>query len=129
MTKSLLPEVHAVFIHTKDLKRSAKWYSELLDLPFEEGQVHSPVYNLPVTGGVHLTIDDHKFDTSYSFEQVKKPVFNFYSKDLVESYQDLAAKGVQITKEIVSHGDFGWFHIQDPDQHVVMVCGTIVDRP
>ncbi|UOQ91785.1 VOC family protein [Halobacillus shinanisalinarum] len=128
MTRCLLPEVHAVFVHTKDLKRSARWYSDLLDLPFEEEKVHSPVYNLPVKGGVHLTIDDHKYDSNYSFERVRTPVFNFCSKNLVESYQELVGKGVIITKEIESHGDFGWFHIQDPDEHVVMVCGTIVDR-
>ncbi|WP_079525606.1 VOC family protein [Halobacillus hunanensis] len=126
MTKNLRPEVHAVFIHTKSLKRSARWYSELLDLPFSEENVESPVYNLPLEGGVFLTIDDHKFDPHYKFERITNPVFNFCAKDLEGSFQNVKDKGFHITKEIERHGDFGWFQIQDPDQHEVMICGEIV---
>lgn len=117
--------VHGVFIHTRDLKRSAKWYSWLLDLPFEETEVESPVYNLPVSEGVHLTIDDHSFDPEHVFEPVHTPVFNFLSEDLKGSYDSLKENGVSITREVEQHGDFGWFHIEDPDHNTVMICGTL----
>ncbi|TGB01847.1 VOC family protein [Halobacillus salinus] len=117
--------VHGVFIHTENLKRSAAWYSWLLDLPYNESEVESPVYNIPVHEGVHLTIDDHTFDPEHVFEPVQTPVFNFFTEDVKHSYDQLQANGVTITRDIEQHGDFGWFNIEDPDRNTVMICGTI----
>ncbi|RWZ52270.1 VOC family protein [Halobacillus fulvus] len=117
--------VHAVFVHTKDLKRSAEWYSWLLGLPFSEKDVESPVYNLPVKEGVYLTIDDHAFDSNYTFEPLSAPAFNFCSDHLKESYQRMKDHNVPITRKIETNGDFGWFHIQDPDGNALMICGTV----
>ena len=126
MVTTLKKGVHAVFVHTKDLKRSAEWYSWLLGLPFEESKVESPVYNLPVTEGVYVTIDDHSFDPDHTFHPVDTPVFNFLSDDLKGSYERMKSEGVTVTREIEQHGDFGWFNVEDPDRNVVMICGTIV---
>lgn len=126
MSQTLQPGVHAVFVHTKDLKKSASWYSWLLGLPFDEEKVESPVYNIPVQQGVHLTIDDHKFDPTFTFEPLSAPVFNFCSSDLKKSYTVMKNSGVKVTREIEEHGDFGWFNIEDPDGHTVMICGTII---
>ncbi|UOQ44369.1 VOC family protein [Halobacillus salinarum] len=117
--------MHGVFIHTRNLKKSAAWYSWLLGLPFREEDVQSPVYNLPTKEGSYLTIDDHCNDPSYQFEPIKTPVFNFCSNDLKRTYEDLKEQQVPIVREIEQHGDFGWFNIEDPDGHVVMVCGDI----
>ncbi|MFG6121355.1 MULTISPECIES: VOC family protein [Thalassobacillus] len=118
-------KVHAVFVHTQDLKKSAAWYSDLLGLPFYEEKVESPVYNMPVTGETYMTLDDHAFDPDYQFEPVRTPVFNFCSADLAKSYQWVKEKGIMIVRDIEEHGDFGWFHIEDPDKNVVMICGTV----
>ncbi|MCA0972810.1 VOC family protein [Halobacillus litoralis] len=122
---SLKKGVHGVFIHTRDLKRSAEWYSWLLDVPFEAEEVHSPVYNIPVSEGVHLTIDDHSFDPTHVFEPVHTPVFNFFSDDVRKSCEELEHSGVSIKRDVEQHGDFGWFTIEDPDGNAVMICGTV----
>jgi predicted enzyme related to lactoylglutathione lyase len=123
--KTINQGVHAVFVHTENLKRSAAWYSWLLDLPFEEKEVQSPVYNLPVKEGVYMTIDDHAFDPDYRFEPLRTPAFNFCSHDVEKSYREMKEAGVQVIREIERDGDFGWFHIEDPDGNAVMICGAI----
>lgn len=126
MTKSgFEPKIHAVFVHTKNLKRAAEWYSDLLGLPFDSSKVESPVYNMPLTGEVYMTLDDHAFDPDYQFGPVRTPVFNFCSSDLAKSYQWVKEKGIMIVRDIEKHGDFGWFNIEDPDKNVVMICGNI----
>ncbi len=125
MEQTLKAGVHGVFIHTKNLKRSAAWYSWLLNLPFEEEEAESPVYTLPLKEGVYLTIDDHCNDPHYQFEKIHTPVFNFLSNDLKKTYADLTDQGVTVVREIEEHGTFGWFNIEDPDGHAVMVCGEI----
>ncbi|MBH0231579.1 VOC family protein [Halobacillus yeomjeoni] len=123
--ETLTPAVHAVFVHTRDLVKSAAWYSWLLGVPFDEKDVESPVYNIPVQAGVHLTIDDHKFDPSFSFEPVKAPAFNFFSSNIHKSLEEMKDAGVVVTRDMETHGSFGWFHVQDPDGNAVMICGDI----
>ncbi len=119
------PKVHAVFIHVTDLKRSAAWYSKLLNLPFDEKEVSSPVYNLPVTGDTYVTLDDHAFDPNFSFQRSAHPAFNFLTDDLLTTYEKLVEDGVQVVREIEKVDNFGWFHIADPDENVIMICGTV----
>ncbi|MFJ7995001.1 hypothetical protein ACIQY5_23060 [Peribacillus frigoritolerans] len=55
------PKVNNVFIHVKDLKKSAGWYCNLLGIPHNGDSVESPVYNIPITYETGLTLDDHTF--------------------------------------------------------------------
>ncbi|GAA0501556.1 hypothetical protein GCM10008986_31300 [Salinibacillus aidingensis] len=126
MSNDLKPAVHAVFVHVKELKRAARWYSQLLELPYQEENVQSPVYNLPLKEGVYLTLDDHSFDPRFEFSPSKLPAFNFFSHDLYSTYEWVKQEGIDVERELERHGDFGWFHISDPDENVIMICGDIV---
>ncbi|WP_239534268.1 VOC family protein [Thalassobacillus pellis] len=127
MERGFEPKVHAVFVHTKNLKKSAGWYSRLLGLPFDEKEVRSPVYNVPVTGEVYMTIDDHAFDDEYQFKPAKTPVFNFCSDNLEQSHRWIKENNIPVTRPIEKHGNFGWFHIEDPDGNAVMICGNCTE--
>ncbi|MBG9587917.1 VOC family protein [Cytobacillus firmus] len=115
-------KVNNVFIHVSDLKKSAEWYSSLLGLPFNMGDVESPVYNIPVTSETGLTLDDHTFDPSFSLGPSGHVLFNFFARDIDEAYDFVKSQGITIVREIERIGDFAYFNFQDPDGNVLMIC-------
>ncbi|SET06009.1 Glyoxalase/Bleomycin resistance protein/Dioxygenase superfamily protein [Salinibacillus kushneri] len=128
MSNYLNQSVHAVFVHVRDLKRSASWYSKLLNLPYYAENVQSPVYNMPLKEGVYMTLDDHTFDPAFEFSPSQHPAFNFFSSHLYATYKWVKQEGIQIVREVEAHGNFGWFYISDPDENVIMICGDIVKK-
>ncbi|MDY0405567.1 VOC family protein [Virgibacillus sp. 179-BFC.A HS] len=48
--KPIQNQIPAVFIHVRDLKKSAKWYSDIFGLDIDLDKVVSPVYNVPMKG-------------------------------------------------------------------------------
>lgn len=115
-------KVNNVFIHVKDLKKSAQWYSSLLGLPFNMDAVESPVYNIPVTSQTGLTLDDHTFDPSFKWTPSGHVLFNFFARDIDEAYAFVKNQGISIVREIERIGDFAYFNFQDPDGNVLMIC-------
>ncbi|KGX90557.1 hypothetical protein N781_07135 [Pontibacillus halophilus JSM 076056 = DSM 19796] len=125
MESTIVPGVHAVFVHCSDLRVSAKWYCELLELPYDETAVHSPIFNVPVREGVFLTLDDHAFDDTAELVPTNQPTFNLFAHSLYQSYEWVKEKEIQIVREIEHHENFGWFIIEDPDRNRLMICGNL----
>ncbi|SEJ51407.1 hypothetical protein SAMN04488127_2054 [Bhargavaea ginsengi] len=117
-------KVNNVFIHVSDLKKSAAWYSRLLGLPFDERDVKSPVYNIPVTSQAGLTLDDHTFDPSFRLQPSDHVLFNFYAKDIDEAYRFIQENDIPVAREIERIGDFAYFNFRDPDGNVLMICNN-----
>ncbi|SDJ84716.1 VOC family protein [Sediminibacillus albus] len=116
-------QIGGIFIHVRNLKKSVKWYSELLDFQYVPDQVESPVYNLPVNSSVSLTLDDHRFDPEFQLDPSTNPVFNFLVNDIDEAYHFIREKNIPIVREIERVGeDFAWFNFTDPDGNVIMAC-------
>ncbi|WP_062238923.1 VOC family protein [Fictibacillus sp. FJAT-27399] len=115
-------KVNNVFIHVKDLKKSAEWYSHLLGVPFNPENVDSPVYNLPVTNETGLTLDDHTFDPDFVFKPSSHVLFNFYVPDIDKAYEFIKENSITIVKDIERIGEFAYFNFQDLDGNVLMIC-------
>ncbi|MBV7507664.1 VOC family protein [Bacillus sp. sid0103] len=117
-------KVNNVFIHVKDLKRSAEWYHNLLGIPCNLNKIESPVYNIPVTSETGLTLDDHTFDLDFKFKPSNHVLFNFYSKDIDAAYEYIKASNITIVKEIERIGEFAYFNFHDLDGNVLMICNS-----
>lgn len=115
-------KVNNVFIHVSDLKKSVEWYSNLLGLSFDENEVESPVYNIPVTTETGLTLDDHTFDPSFRLNPSDHVLFNFFVADIDEAYKFIKTNGIPLVKEIERIGEFAYFNFQDVDGNVLMIC-------
>ncbi|SIT75610.1 VOC family protein [Edaphobacillus lindanitolerans] len=115
-------KINNVFIHVSNLKQSARWYSDLLGIPFPEEAIESPVYNIPVTSETGLTLDDHTFDPGFELKPSGHVLFNFYVRDIDEAHRFITGKGIPVVREIERFGEFAYFNIQDPDGNVLMVC-------
>ena len=121
-THPIAPRLNAVFLHVQDLKRSAAWYHQLLQLPFDSSLVMSPVYNLPLQGPTSLTLDDHANDPTYRHQPSRQPLFNFYTTDIEASYQFVLTLQASIIRDIERFDDFAYFTFADPDGNVLMLC-------
>lgn len=115
-------KVNNVFIHVSNLEKSAKWYSDLLALPFNKADVSSPVYNIPITAETGLTLDDHTFDPGFTLSPSEHVLFNFFVKDIDEAYEFVKSKGITIVREMERIGDFAYFNFKDLDGNVLMIC-------
>jgi len=115
-------KVNNVFIHVSDLKRSVKWYANLLGLSIDEATIESPVHNIPVTGETGLTLDDHTFDPGFTLAPSSHVLFNLFVEDIDAAYQFIQDNQITVTREIERIGDFAYFNFQDPDGNVLMIC-------
>ncbi len=115
-------KVNNVFIHVSNLERSAEWYSTLLGLSFNKDNVSSPVYNIPITAETGLTLDDHTFDPSFTFNPSNHVLFNFFVEDIDEAYRFIKNKEITVVREIERIGDFAYFNFLDLDGNVLMIC-------
>ncbi|PAV27963.1 glyoxalase/bleomycin resistance/dioxygenase family protein [Virgibacillus profundi] len=115
-------QMNGVFVHVKNLRVSAKWYSDLLGLPIDLENVASPVFNVPVTVTTSLTLDDHTFDPDFKHIVSPSPIFNLFAPNIDEAYKYIKEKGIVIVREIERVGETAWFNIKDPDGNVVMIC-------
>ncbi|MCR6522521.1 VOC family protein [Lysinibacillus capsici] len=122
VTSPLTKKVNNVFIHVRDLRQSAEWYSQLLGLPFCEEKVVSPVYNLPISSETGITLDDHTFDPGFQLQPSKHVLFNFYTNNIDDAYQSMKDKGIPIVRPIERFDDFAYFNIQDLDGNIIMIC-------
>ena len=121
-THLIAPRLNAVFLHVRDLKRSASWYHHLLQLPFDSSIVASPVYNIPLQGPTSLTLDDHTNDPMYQHQPSSNALFNFYTTDIEASYQFVLSLQASIIRDIERFDDFAYFTFADPDGNVLMLC-------
>jgi len=122
MVSPISCKINNVFIHVSNLKKSVEWYSNLLGISFDENEVKSPVYNIPVTTETGLTLDDHTFDPNFKLNPSDHVLFNFFVEDIDEAYKFIKNNGITIVKEIERIGEFAYFNFQDLDGNVLMIC-------
>ena len=121
-TRPIQNQMNGVFVHVSNLKASAKWYSDLVGIEWNEDTISTPVFNLPITGTTSLTLDDHSFDPYFQPAISPNPLFNLYAPNIDEAYQYVVSKGIEVVREIEWVGETAWFNIKDPDGNVVMIC-------
>lgn len=115
-------KVNCAFVHVKNLKKTVKWYYNLLGLELNLDEVHSPVHNIPVQGHTSLTLDDHSMDPTFKFNPTSQVLFNFCTRDIDFAYAFIKEHDIEIVREIERVGDFAWFNFKDPDGNVLMIC-------
>lgn len=115
-------QMNGVFVHVMNLKKSAKWYCDLLGLEVDLEKVKSPVFNVPVTGTTSLTLDDHTVDPDFQHHVSPNPIFNFFTTDIDEAYQYVLEMEIPIVRDIERVEKTAWFNISDPDGNVMMIC-------
>jgi predicted enzyme related to lactoylglutathione lyase len=109
--------IGAVFVPVSDLRRSARWYSELLDVPLREATHEGRIYDLPMAGDAALILDAHK-----PVERSSQPLCFFWTDDLAQALERLRQIDARIVTEIEDIGSVSTLQFLDPDGNPLMVC-------
>ncbi|WP_114744795.1 VOC family protein [Falsibacillus pallidus] len=122
MKSPILNKMNTVFVHVSDLHESVKWYSLLLNLRIREQDIYPPVYNIEIDGHTGLTLDAGPTGMQKKLNPNPHPIFNFHTDDIDCAYDYLKELGYQIVSEIVRFDYFSFFHVEDPDGNIIMIC-------
>lgn len=117
MKSPITNRINTTFIPVSDLRRSVRWYSELIGLPYDLEDVNPPVYNMPMSHSTGVVLDAGTEDVTPS----PHPLFNFHADDIAAAYRFVQKLGYEISKEMVHFPDIAFFHIKDPDGNVIMI--------
>ncbi|WP_051250411.1 VOC family protein [Paenibacillus harenae] len=111
--------VGSVFVHVKDLRRSAEWYSMAMGLPLLEERLNGgPVYWLALEGGTGLILDDNRNNDPGA----KHVLYSYKTDDIEAAYRFLSEMGADLLFPIERpHPGLAYFNFADPDGNAVMV--------
>lgn len=122
MNSPISNRINTIFVHGSDLKRSVKWYSELIGQEVNLGEVSNPVHNLKIDHHTGLTLDAGPEGETKAIHPSGYPLFNFHTEDIHRAYKYVSGLGYKIESDIVSFDDFSFFTVEDLDGNVVMIC-------
>lgn len=119
----LLNRVDGVFIHVRDLRRAAEWYSAAFGLPLKEEELRRHYYTLNVPGEQPwVTLGDHRADPAFEFQSAAHPILSFHSHDLRAAREHLQALGAPFVGAVEeAHPGLAYFVFRDPDGNALMV--------
>lgn len=122
MKSPITNKINTIFVHVSDLKRSVKWYAQLLGQHYDLSTVERPVYNIKIADHTGLTLDAGSKDHAKKQSSHKYPLFNFHTDSIEDSYDYVKGLAYSIESDIVTFDDFSFFTVRDPDGNVIMIC-------
>jgi catechol 2,3-dioxygenase-like lactoylglutathione lyase family enzyme len=122
MKSPIMNQINTVFVHVSNLKRSVRWYSELLGQEYDLDEVTDPVYNITINHHTGLTLDAGPDGLTKKVEALEDPLFNFHTDDIDAAFSFVEEMGYEAAEGIVRFDDFSFFTVRDPDGNIVMIC-------
>ncbi|WP_261129965.1 VOC family protein [Bacillus sp. Marseille-Q3570] len=116
ITKSPINRVGTTFVHVQDLKKTARWYAELLGKETPQVDPDSPVHYVDLGNGGFLLDDDRNNEPGTEANLM------LHTDDIDEAYAFVKEKGGIIVREIERFPDVSFFNFKDPDGNVLMIC-------
>lgn len=115
--------VDGLFLHVRDLRQAATWYSAAFGLPLKEHELARNYYTLNAPGQLPwITLDDHAADPSFTFQPAPHPVCTFIATDLTAAFAHLQRLGAEMVGGIEDvHPGLRSFTFRDPDGNALMV--------
>ncbi|MDU0200637.1 VOC family protein [Paenibacillus sp. PFR10] len=108
-------KIGGVFIPVSNIEQARDWYCDILGLPTDGEVLFGHIYVLPMEGP-SLVLDSKIYAPDHVY---KVPAFQFRTDDIVQAFEFMKAKNVQLLTEIESDH---WFNFKDPDGNVLMIC-------
>ena len=124
VTQATVPTVilDGLFIHVRDLERSARWYSALLDLPVDEQALNRDYYTLNASHErPWITLDAHANDPHFTFAPAPHPICSFVTADLDLARERVLALGGQADSIRDVHPGLRALRVMDMDGNALML--------
>jgi len=114
----ILPRVGGVFVDVKNMPEAARWYSDLLGVPFDGSAAEERIYSVPTDSGAALLLDHNRYLNRESFTEV----FYFETDDFDAAFAFARDQGFQIAGEPCRFPDLSEFALLDPDGNRIVVA-------
>lgn len=114
----ILPSIGGVFVDVRNMPMAARWYSELLGVPFDESSAGKRIYSVPTVSGAALLLDHNRHLNQESFTEV----CYFETDDFDAALAFARDQGFQFAGEPCYFPDLSEFALIDPDGNRIVVA-------
>lgn len=114
----LQPKIGGIFLDVKDIRASARWYSDLLGVPYRDEDAHQDVYSVPVSGGGALLLDRNRHQNGEAFSEL----FYLETDRFDEAVAFLCNEGFQLSHVPSVFPDLSEVGLLDPDGNRLLVA-------
>lgn len=114
----ILPRIGGAFVDVKDMPAAARWYSDLLGVPFDAEAAKQSIYSVPVSGGAALLLDQNRFLNRESFTEL----FYFETADFEAALSFVRSEGFEMASEPSYFPDLHEFSLLDPDGNRIVIA-------
>ncbi|HET7627432.1 MAG TPA: VOC family protein [Bacillales bacterium] len=118
------PYIGTTFLHVKDLRKSAAFYSMMLGLPLLEERLNGgPIYWMELEGGTGMILDDNSVNKQdLDWDESKQHSCMFLTRDIDAAYEHVKNLGAKmVTERENPHQGLKFFRFRDLDGNVFMV--------
>lgn len=115
VSSPILNQIGTIFIPVSNIDGARDWYCEILGLQTDGEIQFGHLYVIPMKG-TRIVLDSKIFSENRIFHI---PAFHFNTKDIIEAYNYMKRKNVELTSAI-EHDHY--FTFKDPDGNQLMVC-------
>ena len=120
----IVPKVPAIFIHVRNLRRAAEFYTQLLGLPYDpEADYGNGIYVIQMEDGVDLLLDaNHAQHATPNSTFAMHATCMFATRDIDAAHSWLEIQGVEIVTDLYRDANVAFFNFKDPDGNIQMLC-------
>jgi predicted enzyme related to lactoylglutathione lyase len=124
MAHPIVPKLPAVFVHVRDLRRAAEFYTQLLGLSYDpNADFGNGIYVIQLANGADLLLDaNHSQHLQTRDDFAMHATCMFATQDIDAAYAWLEMQGVEIVTELYRDPNVAFFNFKDPDGNIQMIC-------
>jgi predicted enzyme related to lactoylglutathione lyase len=120
----IAPKLPAVFVHVRDLRRAAEFYTQLLGLSYnDKADYGNGIYVLQLANGADLLLDaNHAQQAKPNGTFAMHATCMFATEDIEAAHAWLQSQDVEIVTELYRDPNVAFFNFKDPDGNIQMIC-------
>lgn len=116
----ILPKIGGVFVDVKHIPEAARWYSDLLGVPYDASAAGGAIYSVPMADGAALLLDRNRMDGGAFTE-----LLYFETEHFDAALEYIARQEFQLAGEPGYFPDLKEAVLLDPDGHRIIVAQMV----
>ena len=127
MPHPITPKLASVFVHVRDLRRAAEFYSQLLGIPYDPSDDYgNGIYVIRLDNGADLLLDaNHAQYVEPNSTFAMHATCMFATGDIDAAHALLQSQGTEIVTDVYRGPNVAFFNFKDPDGNIQMLCQSM----
>lgn len=124
MSHPIAPKLPAIFVHVRNLRRAAEFYTQLLGVSYDpDADYGNGIYVIQLGNGADLLLDaNHAQHAQPNSTFAMHATCMFATADIDAAHAWLQAQGTEIVTELYRDPNVSFFNFKDPDGNIQMIC-------